>query len=151
MEITVHNRNIRISPRKVRPVLHNMRGQSAEKVRDSLKFTNRKAAGFLHDLVKSGIAAGKENHIDAEQLMIKAVYCNEAPRLKRAIAWSKGQSRRITKRASHITLILESAEAPVSDAKTPITKKQTSKNTNNQETNIKNTVKNNKENKQTQE
>jgi ribosomal protein L22 len=77
-------------------------------------------------LVKSGIAAGKENHIEAEQLMIKAVYCNEAPRLKRAIAWSKGQSRRITKRASHITLVLESAENAV--VKETNTKKQAPKN-----------------------
>lgn len=111
MEITVHNRNIRISPRKVRPVLHSMRGQTALKARDSLKFTNRKAAGFLYELVKSGIAAAKENYLEADQVLVKAVFCNEAPRLKRAMAWSKGQSRRITKRASHITLVLESIES----------------------------------------
>ncbi len=110
MIVTVHNRNIRISPRKVRPVLHNMRGQTALKARDSLKFTDRKAAGFLYELVKSGIAAAKENYLEADQVMVKEVFCNEAPRLKRAMAWSKGQSRRITKRGSHITLILESVE-----------------------------------------
>jgi len=110
MEITVHNRNIRISPRKVRPVLHGLRGQVASSARDSLRFTNRKAAGFLYQLVKSGIAVGKENYIEADKLMIKAVFCNEAPRLMRSMAWSRGQSRRITKRASHITLVLESVE-----------------------------------------
>ena len=117
MEITVHNRNIRISPRKVRPVLHSMRGQTALKARDSLKFTNRKAAGFLYELVKSGIAAAKENYLEADQVIIKAVFCNEAPRLKRAMAWSKGQSRRITKRASHITLVLESIESTKPEVK----------------------------------
>jgi len=96
-----------------------MRGQSAEKTRDNLKFTNRKAAKFLYELVKSGIAAAKENHIEADQLIIKEVYCNEAPRMKRAIAWSKGQSRRITKRTSHITLTLES----VNESKKPEVKK----------------------------
>lgn len=141
MEITVHNRNIRISPRKVRPVLHSMRGQTALKARDSLKFTNRKAAGFLYELVKSGIAAAKENYLEADQVMIKAVFCNEAPRLKRAMAWSKGQSRRITKRASHITLILESVE----DTNT---KKQETKKP---QTTNKQNAKDNTENKQIQE
>src|SRR3989344_6373962 len=117
MEIKVHNRNIRISPRKVRPVLHDLRGQTALKARDSLKFVNRKAAGFIYDLVKSGIAAAKENYLEADQVMIKQVFCNEAPRLKRSIAWSKGQSRRITKRASHITLVLESIESDKNEPK----------------------------------
>jgi ribosomal protein L22 len=44
MEITVKNRNIRISPTKVRPVLHGLRGMNAEQAKIALAFTNKKAA-----------------------------------------------------------------------------------------------------------
>lgn len=110
MEIKVKNLYVRISPRKVRPVIATLRGKNAEEVRNSLAFLNKKAARYAFDLVKAGIAAAKENYIDADKILIKHFYCNEGPRLKRMIPWSKGQSRRITKRMSHLTLVLESAE-----------------------------------------
>lgn len=122
MEITVHNKYVRISPRKARPVLYGLRGQNAQQAEVKLGFTNKKAAYFVRNLIKSGIAAAKENYLEVEQITIKSVYCNEAPRLKRAIAWSKGQSRRITKRGSHFTLVLEAPEA-----KKPTSKKQIKK------------------------
>lgn len=117
MEIKVKSRYLRISPRKVRPVLHGFRGMTAEAARNTARFTNKKAAGFLYALIKSGIAAAKENYLEADQVIIKALYCGEGPRLKRIQPWSKGQARRITKRLSHITLVLESAEQTKSTEK----------------------------------
>jgi len=111
MEIKVYNRFIKISPRKMRPVLHGLRGKTAEDAKNSLRFVNKKGAGFLYTLVKSGIGAAKENHLDADKVLIKSIFCDEGPRLKRIQPWSKGQARRITKRMSHITLVLESVEA----------------------------------------
>lgn len=110
MEITVKNRYIKISPRKVRPVLHGLRGKSLKAAKISLQFMNRKAAGLICDLVKSGIAAAKENYLEPDKTTIKSIFCNEAPRLKRIQPWSKGQARRITKRMSHIVMTLESLE-----------------------------------------
>lgn len=112
MEITVKNRNLKLSPRKVRPVLYGYRGMTAEAAKIKAKFTNKKAAGFVYDLIKSGIAAAKENYLEADQVTIKAIFCGEGPRLKRIQPWSKGQARRITKRMAHITLVLESAIIP---------------------------------------
>jgi ribosomal protein L22 len=43
-------------------------------------------------------------------VFIKAVFCGEGAKLKRIQPWSKGQARRITKRLSHLTLVLESKE-----------------------------------------
>lgn len=106
MEITVKNLYVRISPRKARLVLSDIRGEKAEAVRDRLYFTRKKAAGYLYELVKSGIAAATENDLEASKLYVKSVYCNEGPRLKRRRFWSKGQSRRITKRMSHLVLTL---------------------------------------------
>lgn len=112
MEFTVTSKYLKISPRKVRPVVLGYRGINAEIALHTALFTNKKGAGFLKDLIKSGIAAAKENYIEPADLIIKSISCNEAPRLKRIVPWSKGQTRRITKRMSHITLILESTKAP---------------------------------------
>ena len=112
MEITVKNNYIRISPRKVRPVMYGLRGMTLLEAKTVLTFTRRKAADLICDLVKAGIAAAKENYVDADKAYIKSIFCNEAPRLRRIQPWSKGQARRITKRASHIILTLESKEEP---------------------------------------
>lgn len=108
MEIKVRKSYMHMSPRKIRPVLYGFRGMTAEQALNNALFTNKKAARFLVELIKSGIAAAKENYLDADKITIKSIYCNEGPRLKRIQPWSKGQARRITKRMSHLGLILES-------------------------------------------
>lgn len=110
MEITVKNLYLRISPRKMRPVLHGLAGMTAEEARNTIAFTNKKAAIFILDLVKAGIATAKENYLEADKVIVKSITCNEGPRLKRIQPWSKGQARRITKRLAHLTLVLEGAE-----------------------------------------
>ncbi len=117
MEFTVKSKYLRISPRKVRPVLYGLRGMNAEAAKNTAYFTNKKAAGFIYDLIKSGIAVAKENYSEPENVIIKAIYCNEGPRLKRIQPWSKGQARRITKRMSHITLVLEAPETKKAEPK----------------------------------
>lgn len=106
MDITVKNLYVKVSPRKARPVLFGLRGEKAEAARDKMLFTHKKSASFLYELLKSGIAAAKENDIESSNLYVKSVCCNEGPRLKRRRFWSKGQSRRITKRMSHLVLTL---------------------------------------------
>jgi len=115
MEIKVTSKYLRISPRKVRPVLHGLRGLTAEEAKTTSAFTNRKAAGMIYDLIKSGIAAAKENYLEPNDVSIKSIYCSEGPRLKRIQPWSKGQARRITKRMSHLTLVLEGVEKVKTD------------------------------------
>jgi len=117
MEITVKSKYLHISPSKARPVLHGFRGLSADKALTIAMFTNRKAAGFLTDLIKSGIAVAKENYLEPDQVTIKEILCDGGPRLKRIIPWSKGQARRITKRMSHLALTLESFETPKASKK----------------------------------
>lgn len=110
MEFKVKSLYLKISPRKLRPVLHGLRDMTALEAKNTLAFTNKKAAGFLYDLVGSGIAVAKENYFEADQVRVKSIACNEGPRLKRMQPWSKGQARRITKRMCHVTLVLETQE-----------------------------------------
>jgi len=117
MEFTVTSKYLKISPRKVRPVILTYRGINAEIALHTAMFTNKKGARFLTDLIKSGIAAAKESYVEPADLIIKSIACGEAPRLKRIVPWSKGQARRISKKMSHITLVLESTKEPTSKVK----------------------------------
>ncbi|MCX6809070.1 MAG: 50S ribosomal protein L22 [Candidatus Berkelbacteria bacterium] len=117
MEFTVKNKFIKISPRKLRPVLYGLRGQTAEQALIATKFINKKGAYFIHNLLKSGVAAAKENYLEPNQVFIKTFCCDEGPRIKRFIPWSKGAARRIAKPMSHLCLVLESAEEKKAETK----------------------------------
>lgn len=106
MDITVKSLYLKTSPRKVAPALFMMRGQNAEKAMISLKLTNRKASGFASDLLKSALAIAKENDLDLDKMVVKEVYCNEGPRLKRRQIKARGRADAIQKRMSHLTIVI---------------------------------------------
>ena len=106
MDITVKNLFAKISPRKARLVLHGLRGLSAAAARDILLFTNKKGARICVELVKSGIAAAKENYLEADKVFVKSISCGEGPRLKRHMPKSKGRTYLKQKRMSHFILTL---------------------------------------------
>jgi len=106
MDITVKNLFSKISPRKARPILHGLRGMTATAAKNALFFTDKKGARILVELVKSGIAAAKENYLEADKIFVKSICCNEGPRLKRHMPKSKGRTYLKQKRMSHFTLVL---------------------------------------------
>ena len=110
MEITVKNLFKRISPRKVRPSLHGLKDMNAVAASNMTKFGNKKADVLVYELLKAGMAACKEQYLDVDNVTIKSITCNEGPRLKRSIPWSKGAPRRIVHRLAHLVLTLSAPE-----------------------------------------
>jgi large subunit ribosomal protein L22 len=106
MEITVKKMFAKISPRKARIVLYGLRNQTLTSAKNSLTFTNKKAAGLLLDLVKAAIGSAKENYLDADKTYIKSIAVNEGPRLKRHMPKSKGRTYNMQKRMSHFVLTI---------------------------------------------
>ncbi|MEI6498663.1 MAG: 50S ribosomal protein L22 [bacterium] len=106
MEITVKKLFAKISPRKARIVLYGLRNQTLLNAKNSLTFTNKKAAGLLLDLVKAAIGAAKENYLEADKTYIKSIAVNEGPRLKRHMPKSKGRTYNMQKRMSHFVLTI---------------------------------------------
>lgn len=104
MDIKVKSLFLKSSPRKVRPVLYGLRGMTLQAALTELKFTNRKGAKFMFDLVKSGLATAKENDLDVDKVYIKSVNCTEGPRLKRRLIGSRGRAKPIMKRMCHLNL-----------------------------------------------
>lgn len=128
MEITVKNIGIRISPRKMRPVLYGLVGEKPEAALNRLRFTNKKAANYIYELLKSGVAAASENDVESDKLRIKSIACNEGPRMRRRRFWSKGVARPIAKRSSHLVLtVTDEVAAPKAKDKEVLAVKKTKK------------------------
>ena len=99
---------VRISPRKARLVMDQLRGKNVEEALNLLNFAPQKSAYIVKKLISSAVANAEENsEIDVDTLFIKSIYADEGPTLKRFRPRAMGRATRIRKRTSHITVILE--------------------------------------------
>jgi large subunit ribosomal protein L22 len=98
---------IRISPRKLRYIVDIIRSKSVEEAVDILTFTPRKAARIVKKAIESAAAnATENNNMKEDDLVIKKVFVDEGPTLKRFRARARGRAARIRKRTSHLTVIV---------------------------------------------
>lgn len=104
-------RYARISPRKVRPVLDQIRGKSLAEAEAILMYSPRGASEMLSKLVASA-AANAENNLDIprDTLYIAETYADQGPTLKRYRPRAYGRATQILKRTSHITVILDQVQ-----------------------------------------
>ena len=107
MEAKAILRTARISPQKARLVADQVRGLSAERAVNLLKFCDKKAAHMIHKLLWSAVSNAENNvGADADALKVKTIMVDEGPSLKRFMARAKGRGTRIVKRTSHITIVV---------------------------------------------
>ncbi|MGB3367832.1 MAG: 50S ribosomal protein L22 [Acidaminobacteraceae bacterium] len=103
MKVKSVAKNIRISPRKMKPIANLIRGKSVKEASAILKFTPRKGARLLIKVLDSAIANAENNHgMDVEKLYVSEVYANQAPTMKRFTAGSMGRANPVLRRTSHI-------------------------------------------------
>ena len=108
MEVKASAKYIRISPRKVQIILEAIKGKPVEAALNKLKFMPQKAAGILEKVIRSAVAnADQHPDVDIDLLVVRDVFTNQGPVLKRWRARARGRAARILKRTSHITVILE--------------------------------------------
>ncbi|MFA7243751.1 MAG: 50S ribosomal protein L22 [Patescibacteria group bacterium] len=125
MEITVKKMYLRVSPRKVRPVLFGIKRKNASEALAILKYAETAVSNDLYSLLKSGIAAYKDQELDTENVFVKNIKCDEGPRLKRRRIVSKGRATAIKKRMCHLTLTLsDEIEATKANNKTKSSKEE---------------------------
>ena len=108
METRAVAKYVRISPRKVRLVMDQLRGKRVEIALNLLNFAPQKSAYIVKKLISSAVANAEENtEIDVDTLFVKTIFADEGPTLKRFRPRAMGRATRIRKRTSHITVILE--------------------------------------------
>lgn len=96
-----------IAPQKVRLVADQIRGLSAEKAVEFLRFNNKKASDILKKVLDSAIANAEHNQgADIDELSISKIFVDEGPVAKRFRARARGRVNYIKKRTSHITIVV---------------------------------------------
>lgn len=101
------HKNATISAQKVRLVADQIRGESAEVAINLLRFSNKKAAALLRKVLESAVANAEHNlGLDIEELRVSEVLVDEARSSYRFKARARGRSNRITKRSSHIKVVV---------------------------------------------
>lgn len=104
-------RHLHITPRKVRFVADTLRGLPVQEAEAQLMLRPERAARPLLKLLRSAVAnAVHTKKLETKSLVVAELRVDEAPRLKRFLPRAQGRATPILKRASHITLVLESRE-----------------------------------------
>lgn len=108
MEAKAVARFVRISPRKVRLIMDEIRGRKVEDALRLLTYSPQKGSALLKKLIDSAVANASANaEIDVDALFIKRVFADEGPTWKRFQPRAMGRATRIKKRTSHLTVILD--------------------------------------------
>ena len=104
-------RGVRISPQKVRLVVDVVRGKPVDRALAILRSMPQKAAVEVARTIKSA-AANAENNLkmSPEDLVVKEIYADEGPTMRRGWRRARGRANVIRRRSSHITVVVDDGE-----------------------------------------
>ena len=108
METSAVAKFVRISPRKIRLIMDQVRGKRVGEALNMLSFAPQKGALILKKLINSAVANAEQNSgMDVDALFVKRAYADEGPTLKRFRPRAQGRATKIRKRSSHLTVVLD--------------------------------------------
>ncbi len=108
MDFKAKLKYLRMSPRKVRYVVDQVRGKYVVDAMKILSLGKRGACKPVKKLIASAVAnADETGQVDVDNLFIDKIYVDEGPTLKRFRPRAMGRATQIRKRTSHITVILK--------------------------------------------
>lgn len=114
MESRAVLRLARVSPRKARLVADLVRGLDVAQAIETLTFTRKKSAPLIKGLVESAVANAEykanrdDQRVDIDSLIIKEIFVDQGPSLRRFRPRARGMATKIHKKTSHITVVLGS-------------------------------------------
>jgi large subunit ribosomal protein L22 len=100
-------RTLRISPQKLNLVAQSIRGLSAEKAVNELRFSQKRIAKDVLKCLKSAIDNAENNHgLDVDGLVVAQAHVGKNITMKRMHARARGRGVRIEKLFSQLTIVL---------------------------------------------
>ncbi len=106
-------RHVRMSPRKIRLVVDQIRGMSVNQAYATLQFSKKAAAEPVSKTLRSAVSNAQNKslddggHLDVDDLIVHSAFVDEGPTQKRWQARAMGRAGRINKRTSHITVVVD--------------------------------------------
>lgn len=116
MEARAVAKNIRMSARKMRLVIDEIRERNVNEAYSILQFSKKAAAEPIDKTLRSAVAnavhrADEEGEfLDVDTLYVRECYVDEGPTLRRYRAAAMGRAAPIRKRMSHVTIVVDTKE-----------------------------------------
>ncbi len=113
MEARAIARHIRMSPRKVRLVVDQIRGRSVNEAYAILQFSKKAASDPVGKTLRSAVANAQDRAqddgevIDVDEMVVSRAFVDEGATLRRWRARAMGRAAPIRKRTSHITVVVD--------------------------------------------
>jgi len=112
MEAVAKLKNVPMSARKMRLVVDSIRGKEVDEALSILKYTKKEASTWLEKALLSAIANWENKQeglesADDYDLIVKTIFCDQGPQLKRFRPAPHGRAHRIRKHSNHVTLVVE--------------------------------------------
>lgn len=101
-EWTARHRFARIAPRKVRLLIDVIRGRRCDDAVEQLRFSPRRSARLIRDVLKSAMVSADEQEADMRSLFVKTARVDGGPYYRRWRPKDRGRAHPIAKRTSHI-------------------------------------------------
>src|SRR3989344_3386032 len=103
MESITYSKNVKITPKKLRFLLTEIKKLKPVEALNHLMYTPRRSAEILYKVIKSALASGKNVlKVDEKMLIFKYFSVEEGQKLKRFRPGGRGTARPILRRFSHI-------------------------------------------------
>ena len=100
--------NVRVTPRKARLVIDQVRGKDVKVALGLLKNINRAASEPVTKVIKSAAANAINNFgFDEDRLYIAEIYANDGLKMRRYLPRAKGSASGLVKRNCHITVVVK--------------------------------------------
>jgi|TARA_B100001750_G_C15287092_1_gene485411 large subunit ribosomal protein L22 len=116
MEATAKAKNVRMSARKMRLVIDQIRGRDVDEAFAILQFSKKKASQAIDKVLRSAVANARYSanesgeSLDVDDLFVREAYVDEGQTLKRWRARAYGRATPVLKRSSHITVVVDTRE-----------------------------------------
>ncbi len=100
--------NVRVTPRKARLVIDQVRGKDVKVALGLLRNINRAASEPVSKVIRSAAANAINNFgFDEDKLYISEIYANDGLKMRRYLPRAKGSASGLVKRNCHITCVVK--------------------------------------------
>ena len=107
-EVQAVAKQVGASPKRLKPILDLVRGQDVNSAVDTLTLLTSPWAKVVSKVVQSAAANAENNmFMNRDSLKIVRITADQATPLKRFRPRARGRIGRITKRSSHITVVVD--------------------------------------------
>lgn len=107
-EVQAVAKQVGASPKRLKPILDLVRGQDVNSAVDTLTLLTSPWARVVSKVVQSAAANAENNmFMNRDNLRIVRITADQATPLKRFRPRARGRIGRITKRSSHITVVVD--------------------------------------------